>query len=366
MAERWIFIEPNDVLMFRDSRPFAAGVNFTARSMFPPHPRTMQGVIRSHILEAQGADLYAYDSGRGDPVLVQALGQPDSWGTLKLSGPFVAKMTDKNTTERYFRAPFDLLQSRTTPATVTMLHVDGSAAFQTNAPFEGWRPLLPGDTVAGGEADGWLGESAFSSYLDGTPPTALVDNEELYMIEPRVGLGLDRQRRRHEEGLFYHAEFVRPQRGVGLLVGVEGDNDLLPDNGAICIGGEGRAAHYKTLARYAPTRLQAATTGQIRVVLLTPAYFSGGWQPEDGNWSPWVGAGGRLVSLAIGKPQIISGWNLAAANGKGAPRPIRHFVPAGSVFCFENATWQGRPFSEDDDAALGAMGFGAAALGVWR
>lgn len=369
MTERWIFIEPNDVLMFRDSRPFAAGQNFVARSMFPPHPRTMQGVIRSHILEAQQADLRAYALGRGTPELMGVLGHPDGWGTLRLDGPFVAHKQAEGAITRYFRAPLDVLASKSTPVTLHVLSPSSDAVLQTNAPFDGWRPLLARNIEgAGQEADGWLTEGDFIRYLRGQAPAELMDSQTLFQTEARVGLGIDHSRRRHAPGLFYHAEFIRPQPGVGLLVGISGDQGLLPKGGPICIGGEGRGASYSILPGNKFGSLHTATSGQLKVVLLTPAYFSEGWLPAGRDWSPWVGTQARLVSVAVGRPQIISGWNMAAGGGRGASRPIRHFVPTGSVFFFENAHWQGRPFTEEteeDGSSLGTMGFGSAALGAW-
>jgi CRISPR-associated protein Cmr3 len=100
----------------------------------------------------------------------------------------------------------------------------------------------------------------------------------------------------------------------------------------------------------------------VKIVLLTPAYFSDGWQPERGDWSEWVN-GGKLVSVAVGKPHLISGWDVA----NNQPKPLRHYVPAGSVFFFEDAEVTNKPFTETPRDSLdhGAMGFGAFAVGSW-
>ena len=44
-----ILIEPNDVLLFRESKPFLAGEGHLARSVFPL-PQAIAGAIRSKIL----------------------------------------------------------------------------------------------------------------------------------------------------------------------------------------------------------------------------------------------------------------------------------------------------------------------------
>lgn len=46
----WVRIEPFDVLMFRDSKPFSAGESLRARSVFPPTPYPFIGAFRSQIL----------------------------------------------------------------------------------------------------------------------------------------------------------------------------------------------------------------------------------------------------------------------------------------------------------------------------
>lgn len=362
---RWFFIEANDVLMFRDSRPFQAGQHFTARSTFPPNPRTMQGIVRTHILETQGVDLAAYGAGRAPQPVLDVVGTPERLGTLRLDGPFVARWQNGGV-ERLFRVPLDVLQPKGSDGarTPVTLRPGGRAGFETEAPFEGWQPLaVPQGDTGYEEVSGWLTEDSFKAYLRGDPITEVIDDGEVFMREVHVGLGIDYSRRGAQEGRFYHAEFVRlvkrPEWTTGLLVGIDHDGGLFPERGAMIIGGESRPVTYEEVS-VAP--LPAPGAGRIRVVLLTPAYFGEGWRPRSGEWAPWVG-GGRLVSVALGKPERISGWNLA----RGAPRPLRHFVPAGSVYYFEGASWQGQPFTEapDDDPDYAAMGFGAVAIGAW-
>jgi hypothetical protein len=52
---------------------------------------------------------------------------------------------------------------------------------------------------------------------------------------------------------------------------------------------------------------------------------------------------------------------------KNEPKTLRHYVPAGSVFFFENAEVSGKPFTETPPDSLdhGAIGFGTFAAGTW-
>jgi CRISPR-associated protein Cmr3 len=56
MSVLWRFT-PLDTLFFRDGRPFNAGETVWLESLFPPSGRTLQGVIRSAIIEYSGNGL---------------------------------------------------------------------------------------------------------------------------------------------------------------------------------------------------------------------------------------------------------------------------------------------------------------------
>lgn len=369
MSGQWVFIEPNDVWMFRDNKPFTAQQNFVARGQFPPTPMTMQGAIRSFYLEnalpREGRTWSDYKNGHVSDDIIQKVGlpklngQPATLGNLRLTGPFVAKINDKGDIERLIKAPLDLLKSEKDDY---KLLSPERTNFETAPPFDDWRPL-----VGGGEgfkeADGWLTETQFQRYLNGKGSInnlgPLTKEDALFSIEERVGLALDYRRRAHQESMFYRTQFTRLCEDVGLLVHV--NLDIFEQaSGFINIGGESRSGRYRLVPP--PQALSQHKSGRIRVILLTPAYFTNGWQPQNGDWSPWVGAG-KLVSVVIGKPHPISGWDVA----HNRPKPLRHYVPAGSVFFFEDAQFTGIPFTEspNDSPDQGAMGFGTFAIGIW-
>lgn len=370
--EKWWFIEANDVLMFRDSKPFTAGQNFTARSTFPPHPRTMQGVIRTHILDGEGADFAKFASEQEKEAIKRVVGSPSKFGELALIGPFVARRTGTDQrVVRLFRPPLDLLQKKPNPDNPSkpdnpyvVLQPKCVSRLCTNNPFKEWVPLLHNyDEVD--EVEGWLEEHQLVNYLQGNSIEGVVETKNLYHTEARVGLGLDYSKRRGAESQFYHAEFIRPHSDsnatTGLLVGTDNDDGLIKD-GPIAIGGEGRTGTIRA-AGYQPQNLITERQGRVKVILLTPAYFTGGYKPA--SWERFVGKEAKLVALAIGKPQVISGWDLANKR----PRPARHLVPAGSVFYFEDAALTDAAFTEsptpEAEETYGKMGFGAIATAKW-
>ena len=352
MTGNWTWISPHDVWMFRDSKPFSAGQNFYMQSQFPPNPQVIYGVLRSHYLEANGVSFKSYNEGKAQAAM-QAIGTATAPGELRVTGPFVSHRDASGRLQRYFPLPLDVLDGR-------VMQPMKAHNWASNMP-EGWCPLgLPNsDKVPGKSKDNlWLSETALEAYLKGQPFN-VTPEQDLFVFDERVGLGIDHKRRTNKQGLFYRARFVRPNEGVGLLVHTNMEV-FKGAEGLVGIGGESRTGHYQVVNYALPA---AKAEGRVKVILLTPAYFTDGWLPLDADWSAWLGNSAKLVSYSVGKPLVISGWDIA----RKAPKPLRHFLPAGSVFYFEDAAWQDKAFTEDAaNAPYSVMGFGAAAVGTWN
>lgn len=109
-----------------------------------------------------------------------------------------------------------------------------------------------------------------------------------------------------------------------------------------------------------------------RLFLLTPACFKQGYRP--GEWfhaeAARCGVVVELKALAVHRPQVISGWDLAL----GRPKPSRRLTPAGTVFFLSlkggeqairdwiEVTWM-QCISDDEQDRRD--GFGLAVLGTW-
>lgn len=115
-----IFIEPVDVLLFRDGRPFSAGEGHRARSLFPPTPNTMQGVVRSKILAERCGRYEQYRDGcldcaeQENCTIPEEIGRPNqsgqgSYGNLTLKGALIAQYLDSHLT-LFFPVPADVVQ----------------------------------------------------------------------------------------------------------------------------------------------------------------------------------------------------------------------------------------------------------------
>lgn len=111
------------------------------------------------------------------------------------------------------------------------------------------------------------------------------------------------------------------------------ENETVKQNRWAHLGGEKRLVELSKSQITSPTpsvqlleKLKDASL--VRVVLLTPAIF------EAGDHPTWLLEGGHsLVAQSVGRPQMISGWDIQ----KGKPKAAKRMAPAGSVYWIELA-----------------------------
>lgn len=317
-----LFLSPVDVWLFRDGRPFDAGDDHYARSLFPPYPSVMQGAIRSHHLVVKGVDL------RDKRAIAQAVGTAENFGSLRLRGPFLARREANGRLTRFFPAPADAvpvgdgLIQPATPAPPAQRGVHTS----TDLP-----QLLfpPAEAKAQKyEPGGWLDEAQLKDYLAGRA-VKLHRADDLFLVEHRYGIGIDSDRRATREGLLYAAEFIRPCPNVGLYVEVSGYEGW-PAAGVMRIGGEGHGARFEQVKRPDWPAPSDSLPPRFKLYFAGPTYFAGGWQPE--NWSNFFDGDVTLAAVALPGYESRGGFDWAS----GSQKPARRYVPAGSVYYFES------------------------------
>ena len=326
--KRKLFIEPVDVWLFRDGRPFNAGTDHRARSLFPPYPSVMQGVIRSHHLVVRGVDL-------AKPKAIEdEVGTATDYRDLRIRGPFLAKR-EKERIVRYFPAPLDAVfrdDGKLHPLTLKEDRED-LAGIKTSAPtpyllWEDGEPEKPKGRM-------WLSEEALHQYLDGQPVKPTLESD-LFLREDRLGIGLDDATRTTAEsesggGLLYEAEFIRVEDSVGLEVRFEGLPGLTdwPERGVLRMGGEGHGGRYEISNASAWRDIPNPLPKRFKVYFATPTSFKDGWRPT--TWDRFFVGEVTLQAAAVGRYQSIGGFDVA----KGRQKAARRYVPAGSVYYFE-------------------------------
>lgn len=385
-----LFVEPADVLLFRDGRPFSAGEDHRATGTFPPSPSVVYGALRSALLAQAGADFTRDDFGLRNGV-ERSLGTRARPGTLALRSLTLARRTRPGgPVERLWPAPAFLLGPKDPERGARTLRLaprDALPAGMTNLP-DGLRPLLPAEPHPAHtfyeRVTGYLAESAFEDVLAGGVPStngAFVEPAALFVREPRTHVALrgrddDAFRGTAQEGMLFVVDFVRLRPGVGFALGVEHlpDGERVPP--LLRLGGEGRAALLEEVRlETASGRVReavAAAGGRLVLVLTTPCPSAHGWRPEaltaegvrlpDGRT-----LGARLVGAATGRHVVVGGWDVA----RKRPKPARRAAPPGSAYFLDDVADPLALFDALDGQSLclhetdRRQGFGLVRVGVW-
>lgn len=331
-----LFIEPTDVWLFRDGRPFDAGSDHRAASLFPPPPSVIQGALRAAYVAFQGATMDDYVEGKLSNI-ERAIGKPGEEPPFTLRGPFIGVRVNATTVERYLPIPADATPSG--ECFRALVPTRPSEGVLTNLP-EGLEYLLYKPKRNDPQSDDkphkpftWAKASAVIAYLQAESLGQAIINfsdcktdADLFVRENRFGVGLDYEARRYQEHALYEAEFIRVQPNVGLDIEVE--NLELPREGLLKLGGEGHCARFEQVT---PFDLSTPKVGaHFKLYFATPAYFDDGWKPRAG-WSEFFGENPpRLVAVALPRYEARGGFDLFHQAHKAA----RRFVPAGSVYYF--------------------------------
>lgn len=335
-----IFIEPNDVLLFRDGKPFSGGDDHFARSSFPPPPSTIYGALRSHILSTAWPEfsVFADNSNSIPNNIKQEIGTPAENGSLRIRQFALAKK-DGGNIEPYFPIPKDTAKEKDKEnGKLHILKPDNrlQEIVMTDLP-SGLQHLWYPSEVALEAASGFLSSAEMGKYLLGNTPSA-TDTDKIFKAEERTGIGKSRTTRSVERGRLYSVEYIRLNEHYGFAVEVD-NTKLLPESGMLRLGGDNRSAGYSTESwsdiTVEPIKKKVFEAKQFKLILTTPAIFTNGWLPGgidaktmEGSIS---GIAVRLVSAYIGKPVGIGGFDLV----RKMPKEMKKTVPAGSVYYFE-------------------------------
>jgi len=164
--------------------------------------------------------------------------------------------------------------------------------------------------------------------------------------EHRVHVAIDNGTGTAQPGALFTSPGTRFERDfeIAIDVTVHDEPDAAPP-GAVVLGGESRlsfcrideSATFPRFEVYQPqyeSALARAPRG-LRIQLLTPACLQHADMPAVPAWRPAPSIDGlELVAACILDHVAISGWDLQAADGRGAPRAVRRLVPAGSVYYY--------------------------------
>ena len=357
-------VEPRDPAVLGDGR--SIGVNTATRSLDMPFPSTLAGLVRTRLGSGTSG---IFDAKLIDRLLNQSL-----------RGPLLSRV--EPTPEIFVPAPADavffrqegsevLIRRRLRPTEL------GVAEFTD---LEGLTPLMlelaeKAKAAAGPKYWTW---AHFMKWLS-TPEEGPVPRGfglDGLVHEERVHVAVNSELRTVVDGALFQTDGVRYTRwsesSTGrtlerLALRFHWDGDAIPE-GPVVLGGERRLSAIRgTTDTFpsAPKELveQVTRTRRLRLFLLTPAHFDSGYRPRQFD-------GAHLVSCAVGRPAVVSGWDHA----NGGPKPTRRCAPAGSVYWLELddvvtnvADWVSRHWFQNVSTAEQDRrdGFGLAVVGGW-
>jgi len=361
------FIAALDVLFPRGNKLFGDSGQH-GEAQIPPWPSVAAGAIRSRMLADAGVDFFAFARGEhvSDTTLHEALGTPAEPGSFRIAWFSVARRVSGKV-EPLTALPADLAAAE---------HEDAIRYLHPHPLPQGFKSSGATECLAvlrrprGAKLEGglWLNAAGLAAYLRGEPLSRqahTVRTSQIWKSDQRIGIALDPEKRSAAEGRLYTAEAVSLEEGVGFVASVEGADGRVPSNGLLRLGGDGRGARVEACEVHwaHPAWDRIATQKKFRLVLATPGVFEHGWllpgiQPDGVTWRGPDGVTARLVSAAVPRAQVISGWDIAKwSTGKPGPKPALRAAPAGSVYWLNAADADG-PVSVAALRKLAVQGFG--------
>jgi CRISPR-associated protein Cmr3 len=367
MKPQYRYVEPVDTLTFRGNQLFGAPGSY-GDARFPPGPSVLAGAFRSLLLTELPEEIGAFTQGKrlSNPVLDGILGTPAEPGSFTVMQVSPARKKRNGTIELLLPLPADLIVTEQGEAVQQLQPQSVPASIKTGQPGElPCIPVLRQENQAKPESGWLLTAQGIHAYLQGGPVGSqhLLKSDCLWRSETRVGIGMSSTSRSAEEGKLFsveHTALIQAEHGEvtsGLIVGIAGCDDKLPESGLLRLGGDGRTARFEAMpdvVQVSPLD-QIGEQGRFKLVLHTPGLFQTGWLPDKVNrhhGSFWLELGGlkaRLACAAVTRYEVISGWDLARCRPKDAQRA----VPAGSVYWFDQL--------EGDPNELGKL----AETGIW-
>lgn len=350
------FLEPVDALFLRGNKLFGDPGSF-GESLVPPWPSVAAGAVRSALLVHRGYDPARFARGA---ISDAELGTPAQPGSFAVTEFRLARRRGDGRVETLYCMPADLsvthvmagpgedrrLEVRRTRPYALPTGIEASVTTASLA-------VLPESARSKPLNGYWLTPAGWAAYRAGRhidPDNHLVATSDLWTLDTRIGVAVDPGKRRAEDGALFTSQVVvfrqrdHDREGdvrdpsanydVGFLVGVSGAT--LPDVMTLRFGGDGRAAVATRVASH-PSQIdyeEIVAARRCRLILSTPGLFAGGWKPTGVTGSgsdlrfDLCGVRARLICAAVGRAEVISGWDLAARR----PKPAQRVAPTGSVY----------------------------------
>ena len=377
-----LVFKPTDTWFFRESRPMEA--NNELQSVFPPPVRTLAGAVRSVIGEQMGVKWHLFKEKSTDPTcqaLLQLIGIGDDLGKLRLQGAWLLYRS-----QPLYPTPLHLLEKDNA---FIQLKLDVETTHCDLGKHVRLTRLADKDRGANSLENTWLTAPTLQAVLEGKALTnyqtllntkALLQEEDLFKRESRLGIAHNHQTHTVEDGALYQTRHIRPKRDTAVALDVEGLPNDFPAQTMLRLGAEGRTASVECKPKTTQNLKQPVIKGRkFALYLLTPLHrgntpanqpLPNFTQQTADNLTYWQGeingVSIKLLGAVSGKMQREGGWDMA----KHQPRTVMNLIPAGSVFFCELA--KGVNVNElkklhlKQHGYMQQYGYGQLAVGVWN
>ncbi len=360
----WYTIEPIDVLLFREEKPFSPGEGSWAKGKFPPMPITVFQAIRSALPH------YGYN-------------QKDKKRNLTFIGPFLLDQQDT----LWLPTPKDLLcvRKKDDPTEAEDNHKDSTDTWdkikrlQPKDTQGGWdyicfdrdelQPMVPPQLEENeficGSPQPWINAEALIKYLEGNNFDNKKDNKDKdyfcdhpwsLQILPHIHMKSGSRQVRDEEGYFTEIA-VRMDPGWRLVAGIS----TKIDQTVVRLGGEGHRAIVSPIKPLKPWQDLEQFSEQKSsnfAYLLTPGIAEkekAKYGVYPSNWKenlrgcvsdrPLLWGGRTQIKRRLLNSQEKGNWQSALS-------PQRAFVAPGTVYSFGENLPKDKlllPDSDNDD-----------------
>ena len=343
---RGLQLRPVDTLSFRSGRSFGPAQQADSGL---PYPQTLAGAIRTYLLKAHGVNLKQFGDlvkkcGSFDDALSQYGNPVEGLREMKIGGPWLS-LDGKLVVP----IPSSLRIDKSRNGVQTSRQIFRLDPTRTLPP--GWQPREPGlyplwhySRKSLGSVSGYITLTGLHTFLEGGVPSDadLVSKEKLYLIDRRVGIGIDAVRKTVDEGMIYTAGMLALERDVAFCAELTGSDALIAplcQEGVLMkFGGEGRYVEISNHDAPSWPDVSHGVSDGCLLLLTTPAWFNG-WKPHNV----------KCIAASVSHSEGVSGWDFA----RGGPKPNRFMVPAGTVYFLPKDTYIPPSLVEHQDALVG-------------
>lgn len=296
-----------DTVFFKDGKPFTMGEDTWATGIFPPPPSVFYGMLRTAYAAQNDIALNKIEEKTKD---------------LKITS-ISLKLEDGKS---LFPYPTDLFQNKGGDD-VKLMKLKANNII-SNIDREKYPFVLSPETNQKLEDhfnNAFLDDFSFTqNYLQANDnEIAIISKTDILETESKIGISKNIDSNQTDEGKLYRVGMIRPK--VKFII--EFANLDLQEEGFFKIGAESKAAHYITISKN-EIKLSKIKSDYLKIYLATPAIFKNGSIPEFIANGQYEGIDLELLTMSIGKPVFIGGFDMKARK----PKPMKKLVPAGSVY----------------------------------